>query len=85
MTDVLLPSIPMPTTDPNKLYDTVMALKQLVEALTTGDTQVPVVHVHMDQPGPKSREGDFWLCKAGTSTTLSMLVAGQWVPVGNLR
>ena len=61
-----------------------MALKQTVDALTTGDTQVPVVHVHVEQPGAKSREGDFWLCKGGTSTTLSVYVAGAWHPVGNL-
>ena len=85
MSDVLLPSIPVPTQDPAKLYDTCMALKQFVEALTTGNTQIPVVHVHADQPGPKSREGDFWLCKAGTSVTLSMYVSGAWHPVGNLK
>lgn len=84
-TSPTVPSIPVPTSDPQALYNTCMVLKQAVEALqgVNRDTgYAPRMFVQQDPP-PITRDGDFWMTQ-GTSTTLSLSIGGQWRRAGTL-
>ena len=79
------PSIPMPRSDPEALYNTCMVLKQAVEALQGADRETgysPRMFVQ-NTPPDVVRDGDFWLSQ-GTSTTLNVSVGGRWIRTGTL-
>jgi hypothetical protein len=80
------PAIPTPKNDVDSLYKSVMALKQCVEQIVTdrGPGQYPNMFVQKDTPtAAAASDGDFWL-QSGIKTTLSILINGKWLLVGNL-
>lgn len=77
------PSVPVPTSDPDALLETVIALKQTVEMLTgqdQGNGYAPHVFV---QPGvPQAlHTGDLWLCTTLSNSTFNIWNGSQWVKI----
>jgi hypothetical protein len=79
------PSIPMPLNNPDALYATVLALKQAVDMMVgnKGEERMPTMYTTEQPPqGPQAIDGDLWLSKAPTMTTLNVMVGGKWRQVG---
>jgi hypothetical protein len=84
-TSPTFPSMPMPRNELEALHSFCMVAKQAIEQLQGADRATgyaPRMFVQ-DQPPTIERDGDFWLAQ-GTSTTLNVSLAGQWVRAGTL-
>ena len=84
-TSPTFPSIPMPRSELEALYNCCMVLKQAVEALQGANRETgysPRMFVQ-NTPPDVTRDGDFWLAQ-GISMTLNVSLGGQWVRTGTL-
>lgn len=81
------PTIPVPTTDPDSLNASVIALKQAVEMLigTRGaDNAERNATMYIQNGEPEAKDGAFWLSVGAPQTTLNVSVNGKWHIVGTL-
>lgn len=78
------PSVPVPMANLDSLYNTCMALKQIIDVnIGTGTFRKPSIYAQVEQP-IDAIKGDFWLAEAPAKTTLSIFTGGKWVVVGTL-
>lgn len=76
-------SIPDPTNDVEGLHRSVIALKQAVEQIIgtrggpVGNERKASVFVQDTEPVP-AQDGDFWLCKGGQASSMSISINGGW-------
>jgi len=74
------PSIPVPTDDPKSLLETVLAIKQTVDALTGQDNSERFAnHVFVDHETPTAiHKGDIWLYE-GERFSLNIWNGVRWI------